>query len=148
MICSCRYQVSSNGEASVLHDKCPNAKWFLVRVQSEYRKIQNRINSVFGHFSRSGDDDILPIISFFLKKRYLSVKFVIFSKYKLLFWSISVIEYENCIWLVNHVIIGSKNVLIVSTLNMYTEQSRCNLLSNLTHLLIVINLDWINLDLD
>ena len=52
-------------------------------------RIQENIdqnNSVFGHISRSGDVNILSIISFFLKKRYLSVKIVIvFLKYKLLF---------------------------------------------------------------
>ena len=106
-------------------------------------RIQENIdqnNSVFGHISRSGDVNILSIISFFLKKRYLSVKIVIvFLKYKLLFWSIWVIEYENCIWLVDPFIMGSKNVLIVWNLHMYTEQSKCNLRSKLTHLLIAIN---------
>ena len=106
-------------------------------------RIQENIdqnNSVFGHISRSGDANILSIISFFLKKRYLSVKIVIvFLKYKLLFWSIWVIEYENCIWLVDPFIMGSKNVLIVWNLHMYTEQPKCNLRSKLTHLLIAIN---------
>ena len=48
-----------------LREKCPNMEFFLVRfflysdwinlrIQSEYRKIQNRKNSVFGNFSRSG----------------------------------------------------------------------------------------------
>ena len=32
---------------------CPNRESFLVRIQSEYRKIRTRNNSVFGHFSRS-----------------------------------------------------------------------------------------------
>ena len=30
---------------------------FLVRIQSKYRKIQTRNNSVFGHFSRSVYND-------------------------------------------------------------------------------------------
>ena len=36
-----------------LREKCPNTELFLVRIQSEYRKIRTRNNSVFGHFSRS-----------------------------------------------------------------------------------------------
>ena len=34
-------------------EKCPNMEFFLVRIQSEYRKIWTKKNSVFGHFSRS-----------------------------------------------------------------------------------------------
>ena len=47
-----------------LPENCPNTELFLVRIflysdsvnlriQSEYRKIRTRNNSVFGHFSRS-----------------------------------------------------------------------------------------------
>ena len=36
-----------------LLEKCSNTELFLVRIQSEYRKIWTRNNSVFGHFSRS-----------------------------------------------------------------------------------------------
>ena len=36
-----------------LREKCPNTELFLVRIQSEYRKIRTRNNPVFGHFSRS-----------------------------------------------------------------------------------------------
>ena len=36
-----------------LREKCPNTKFFLVRIQSEYLKIRARKNSVFGHSSRS-----------------------------------------------------------------------------------------------
>ena len=36
-----------------LREKCPNMELFLVRIQSEYWKIQTRYNSVFGLFSRS-----------------------------------------------------------------------------------------------
>ena len=40
-----------------LREKCPNTELFLVLIflyiQSEYRKIWTRNNSVFGHFSRS-----------------------------------------------------------------------------------------------
>ena len=52
-----------------LHEKCPNTQFFLVCIflysdcteiysinlciQSEYKKIRTRKNSVFGHFSRS-----------------------------------------------------------------------------------------------
>ena len=36
-----------------LREKCPHTEFFLVRVQSEYGKIQTRKNSVFGHFSRN-----------------------------------------------------------------------------------------------
>ena len=37
----------------VLREKCPNTELFLVRIQSEYRKIRSRNNSAFAHFSRS-----------------------------------------------------------------------------------------------
>ena len=33
-------------------EKCPNTEFFLVRIQSEYRKIWTKKNSVFGHFLR------------------------------------------------------------------------------------------------
>ena len=33
-----------------LREKCPNTEFFLVRIQSEYRKIKTRKNSVFVHF--------------------------------------------------------------------------------------------------
>ena len=36
-----------------LCEKCPNTQIFLVRIQSEYRKIRARKNSISGHFSRS-----------------------------------------------------------------------------------------------
>ena len=36
-----------------MREKCLNTELFLVRIKSEYRKIQTRKNSVFGHFSRS-----------------------------------------------------------------------------------------------
>ena len=36
-----------------LREKCPNTELFLVRIQSKYRKIRTRENSLFGHFSRS-----------------------------------------------------------------------------------------------
>ena len=35
-----------------LRENCPNAEFFLVRIQPKYRKIQTRKN--FEHFSRSG----------------------------------------------------------------------------------------------
>ena len=35
-----------------LGEKCPNAEFFLVHIQFEYRKIRARKNSVLGHFSR------------------------------------------------------------------------------------------------
>ena len=38
-----------------LPEKCPNTQFFLVRIQSEYRKMRTRKNSVFGHFSRSDE---------------------------------------------------------------------------------------------
>ena len=34
-------------------EKCPNTEFFLVRIQSEYRKIWTKKNSVSGHFSCS-----------------------------------------------------------------------------------------------
>ena len=33
--------------------KCPNTELFLVSIQSEYRKIRTRNDSIFGHFSHS-----------------------------------------------------------------------------------------------
>ena len=51
-----------------LREKCPNKEFFLdriflysffFRIQSEYRKIWTRKNSVFGHFSRSEADRVL-----------------------------------------------------------------------------------------
>ena len=55
---------NGTGEALgyTLREKCPNTELFLVRIflysdciriQSEYRKMRIRNNSVFGHFSRS-----------------------------------------------------------------------------------------------
>ena len=54
-------------KSGTLRKMCPNTELFLVhiflyleiysvnfRIQSEYRKIRTRNNSVFGHFSRSG----------------------------------------------------------------------------------------------
>ena len=35
------------------HEKCPSTDFFLARIQSGYRKIRARKNSVFGHFCRS-----------------------------------------------------------------------------------------------
>ena len=40
---------------TALREKCPKTELFLVRIQSEYWKIQTRNNSVFGHFSRSAE---------------------------------------------------------------------------------------------
>ena len=36
-----------------LRKKCPNTEFFLVRIQSEWRKYGPEKNSVFGHFSCS-----------------------------------------------------------------------------------------------
>ena len=48
------FNASTKHEAkTILHEKCPNTEFILVRIQSEYRKIRIRNNSVFGHFSRS-----------------------------------------------------------------------------------------------
>ena len=38
-----------------LRETSPNPEFFLVGIQSKWRKIRIRKNSVFGHFSRSGD---------------------------------------------------------------------------------------------
>ena len=43
----------------------PNTELFLVRIQSEYRKIRTRNNSAFGHFSR------VKMSSFSLKSKFL-----------------------------------------------------------------------------
>ena len=37
-------------DVSQLREKCPNKEFFLVPIQSEYRKIRTRKNSVFEHF--------------------------------------------------------------------------------------------------
>ena len=52
-----------------LRKKCSYTEFFLVRIQSEYRKIRTGVNSVFEHFSR-GVSFKLPwcvydVISFF-----------------------------------------------------------------------------------
>ena len=47
---------SSINSIIVLREKCPNTELFLVRIQSEYRKIRTRKDSVFGHFVRSGSE--------------------------------------------------------------------------------------------
>ena len=39
-----------------------------LRIQSEYRKIQTRENSVFGHFSRSEDVPIIMSLRQILKR--------------------------------------------------------------------------------
>ena len=36
-----------------LREKCPNTELFLARIQTGYRQIRTRNNSVFRHFSRS-----------------------------------------------------------------------------------------------
>ena len=51
---TCREYVRQGNES--LREKCLNTELLLVRIflhQSEYRKIRNTNNSVFGHFSRS-----------------------------------------------------------------------------------------------
>ena len=66
---------------SSLRERCPNTELFLVRIfqylnlriQSEYRKIRTRNNSVLGHFSRSA----------FSRRGSLKTKFKI--KFKLSF---------------------------------------------------------------
>ena len=45
-----------------LREKCPNMELFLVRIQSEYRKIWTRNNSVFGHFSYSEGFGLVSLI--------------------------------------------------------------------------------------
>ena len=63
----CKYKVQKKFQNVSLGEKCPNTELFLVRIflysdwiwtvslriQSEYRKIRTRNNSVFGRFSRS-----------------------------------------------------------------------------------------------
>ena len=44
-----------------LREKCLNTEFFLVRIQSEYRKIRTRKSPVFGHFSRSEDFNFCKI---------------------------------------------------------------------------------------
>ena len=44
-----------------LREKCANTEFFLVRIQSEYRKLRTRKNSIFGHFSRSVNIGVLII---------------------------------------------------------------------------------------
>ena len=42
-----------NSVNDTVRENCPSAELFLARLQSEYRKIRTRSNSVFGHFSRN-----------------------------------------------------------------------------------------------
>ena len=42
-----------NSVNDTVRENCPSAELFLARIQSEYRKIRTRSNSVFGHFSRN-----------------------------------------------------------------------------------------------
>ena len=58
-----------------LREKCPNTEYFLVRIQSQYRKIRTRKNSVFGHFY----EKVLRkpwICSYFSEKLSLETSFV------------------------------------------------------------------------
>ena len=63
-----------------LHEKCPDTELFLVRIQSEYRKIRTRNNSVFGHFSRSEEFQnylgLQPKAHFLIQKKEIFLKAV------------------------------------------------------------------------
>ena len=61
-----------------LREKCPNTELFLLRIfciQSDYRKIRTRNNSVFGHFSRS-EFVILSLLLLSLKQSFTKVWFI------------------------------------------------------------------------
>ena len=62
------------------HEKCPDTELFLVRIQSEYRKIRTRNNSVFGHFSRSEEFQnylgLQPKAHFLIQKKEIFLKAV------------------------------------------------------------------------
>ena len=51
-LCFQNQSFDSGIEAS-MREKKPNTEFFLVRIQSKYRKIRTRKNYVFGHFSRN-----------------------------------------------------------------------------------------------
>ena len=53
-----------------LREKCPNTKFSVLScIQSEYRKMQTRKNSIFGHFSRSERRMVIHIkLPFCLRK--------------------------------------------------------------------------------
>ena len=60
-----------------LRKKCPNTELFLGRIQSEYRKIRTRNNSVSGRFSRGVRPCFFfefPLSIEFYKKIYREIK--------------------------------------------------------------------------
>ena len=72
-----RIWLEKQSQKSILREKCPYAEFFLVhiflcsdwirgniRIQSEYRKIRTRKDSVFGHFSRSAMKQYISIHPF------------------------------------------------------------------------------------
>ena len=56
-----------------LREKCPNTELFF-SIQSKYRKMRTRNNSVFGHFSRS---DIFKKLYFTLTLRSIGSRFLL-----------------------------------------------------------------------
>ena len=60
---TCECPVLKLAQDISLREKCPNAELFVVRIQSEYRKIRTRNNSVFGHFSRSVSNSKIYCVS-------------------------------------------------------------------------------------
>ena len=42
---------------SAMREKCPNTEFLLVQIQTEYRKIWTRKNSIFGHVLRSAENN-------------------------------------------------------------------------------------------
>ena len=58
-----------------LHERCPNTQIHGVnlRIQSKYRKIRTRNNSVFGHFSRSVKNRLLADFKSKLLEKFKSL---------------------------------------------------------------------------
>ena len=75
-----------------LREKCPDTEYFLVRIQSESRKIQTRKYSAFGHFSRS--------VPFFSLLRYSDFCNPYFLSADLRFNGSSFLDLID--WVVNH----------------------------------------------
>ena len=59
-----------NTELKFGDKKCPNAEFFLVRVQSKYGKIRTRKYLVFGHFLRSWKLNIIKTREIFANQKF------------------------------------------------------------------------------
>ena len=58
-----------------LRKKCPNTEFFLLRIQSKYRKLGTRKNFVLGHFSRS-DSVGVHYLTIKIRNAYRSLPYI------------------------------------------------------------------------